>query len=742
MKNVNPFPGLRPFEAAESHLFFGREAATDELLRKLRTNRFIAVVGTSGSGKSSLVRAGMLPDLYGGFMVAAGSSWRVAVLRPGDAPIHALAEALAAPDVFGTASENYEMQTAITETVLRRGAPGLIEATRQARMVTQENLLVVVDQFEELFRFKQLSKAARAADEAAAFIKLLLEATRQDDYPIYVVLTMRSEYLGDCTQFRDLPEAINAGQYLIPRLTRDQRRQAITGPTAVGGTRMTPRLVQRLLNDVGDNPDQLPILQHAMMRTWDYWADDHEDGEAIDLHHYEATGGMEEALSRHADEAFSELADKDHQKIAERLFKRLTGRGADNREIRFPTRLADLVAVTGAPENKIVAVIDVFRREGRSFLMPPSDVQLSAETLIDISHESLIRIWRRLRQWVGEESRSAGIYQRLAATSALYKKKEAGLWRNPDLQIALAWHNRNHPNAQWAKRYHPGFADAVAFLNRSRVAARRRRSLITIIILIVPLLAIGYGANKLVGKLEGLKLAKQKILAEKREVLAEKQEVEAELDEKVAELNEIEDLADKKMNPANDWKTPEIKEMLEETSNTKKAEADDPPADKLKAEKPIKTSRRAKAELLTPAKQKVAETKTKVVKPEAVKPPAQPESAPVAQRGMSEFKAIILTCKNVSKLECVSAARMFPPGKVYAFTRIKAPNDATLTLRWYDANNNKLGERNLKIRKNLVNGFRTYAWKTIHEAGKYNVRLYKGWQEIERSQEFTIVAQN
>src|SRR2546430_12353890 len=101
MKKPNPFPGLRPFEADESHLFFGREAATDELLQKLQVNCFIAVVGISGSGKSSLVRAGMLPDLYGGFMTTAGSRWRIAVLRPGGVPIPALAQALAAPAVFG-----------------------------------------------------------------------------------------------------------------------------------------------------------------------------------------------------------------------------------------------------------------------------------------------------------------------------------------------------------------------------------------------------------------------------------------------------------------------------------------------------------------------------------------------------------------------------------------------------------------------------------------------------------------
>jgi hypothetical protein len=133
--------------------------------------------------------------------------------------------------------------------------------------------------------------------------KLFLEAIRQKSAPIYVVLTMRADYLGDCAQFRNLPEAINEGQYLIPRMTREQLRAAITGPVAVGGAcgdtgagKITPRLVNRLLNDVGDHPDQLPILQQALTRTWDYWAQHRKDDEPIDLHHYEAIGSMAKAL--------------------------------------------------------------------------------------------------------------------------------------------------------------------------------------------------------------------------------------------------------------------------------------------------------------------------------------------------------------------------------------------------------------------------------------------------------------
>ena len=321
---TNPFPGLRPFEFHETHLFFGREGQSAQLIAKLSTTRFLAVVGTSGSGKSSLVRAGLLPALFGGLMGKSGSRWRIAIMRPGNDPIGNLARALNESDGLSPAGTTpSSVRHAITEALLRRGSLGLIEVTCQAKLADRENLLVLVDQFEELFRVEQSTASQETENEKAAFVKVLLEAKRQRDIPIYVVLTMRSDYLGDCAQFWDLPEAINESQYLIPRLTREQRREVITGPVAVGGATITPRLVNRLLNDVGDNPDQLPLLQHALMRTWNQWQEEQHPSKPLDLHHYEAIGGLVDALSRHADEAYDELSET-QQQLAEQIFKCLT----------------------------------------------------------------------------------------------------------------------------------------------------------------------------------------------------------------------------------------------------------------------------------------------------------------------------------------------------------------------------------------------------------------------------------
>jgi hypothetical protein len=257
-----------------------------------------------------------------------------------------------------------------------------------------------VDQFEELFRFRQLAGASGPADDGAAFVSLLIAAARRREHPIYVVLTMRSDFLGDYARFRDLPEILNDSQYLIPRLNRDQRRAAIEGPIAVNGATIAPRLTQRLLNDAGEDPDVLPILQHALMRTWDAWKSAGALNRPIDLEHYFAIGGMAHGLAQHADQAYASLAPiPGAQAIAQTMFRSLCERGADYREIRRPTRLANLCEIARTDLPSMTAVIDAFRSDGRTFIMPGWPAKLEPGTVIDISHESLIRQWQTLRDW-------------------------------------------------------------------------------------------------------------------------------------------------------------------------------------------------------------------------------------------------------------------------------------------------------------------------------------------------------
>ncbi|MEO6663213.1 MAG: WD40 repeat domain-containing protein [Rubrivivax sp.] len=471
---VNPFPGLRPFNPEEAELFFGRDRQCDELVRRLAERRLLAVVGSSGSGKSSLVKAGLLPALEGGLLAAAGSRWRMAWLRPQDDPIRHLAQALIATGCYEIPGLETDAVEAVIETTLRRSSLGLVEAARLARLPPHENLLVLVDQFEELFRFADLAKERGAADDAPAFVKLLLEAAAQRELPIYVAITMRSDFLGDCARFRDLPEAVSTNQYLVPRLTRDELRSVITGPVGVRGARIEASLVQRLLNEVGDDPDQLPVLQHALHRAWDHWVSaggastgPEGAGRPIGESDLDAVGGMAQALSQHADEAYALLASDADRALAARIFKRLTEREPSNREIRRPTSVAELAAVAGVEPADVIRVAEMFRSPGRSFLMPPANVPLTAQQPLDITHESFIRQWGKLRTWVDEEAASRDTYLQLVYAARLNAACRGGLWGEPDLSRGRAWLQEAAPNPAWASRYGPGLDQALAFLGAS-----------------------------------------------------------------------------------------------------------------------------------------------------------------------------------------------------------------------------------------------------------------------------------
>ncbi len=507
----NPFPGLRHFEQKETHLFFGRDGQSKELLKRLQDSRFLALVGVSGSGKSSLVRAGLLPALYGGLMSSVESDWRIAVFRPGNNPIGNMARALITQAGFGSGDDRTDIEVAVAETTLRRGNLGLLELIRKAKkkvrsdgrpyLAENENVLIVVDQFEEIFRIieqydelvrvKQLSEgnsdhAGNVADgldyhpreEASAFVKLLLESTLKNkdgqyDENIYIIVTMRSDYLGETAQFWGMPERINEGQYLIPRMNRDERRKAIVGPVAVAGGSIAEPLVNQLLNDAGENPGHLPILQHALMRMWELAGRASQKNGGLNLSHYDQIGKLSGALSQHANEAFAELS-PEHQTLASKVFKCLTEKGLANREIRRPMSIAGICDVVGAKEPDVKIVVECFRKEGRWFLMPPPAVKLEPGTLIDISHESLISGWDKLSLWVNEEAESARTYKRLADTAILKELGAEDFYRGPALQLALKWRQENAPNAAWARRYHPEFDKAIAFLEGSLKDTQQR----------------------------------------------------------------------------------------------------------------------------------------------------------------------------------------------------------------------------------------------------------------------------
>jgi WD40 repeat protein len=441
---ANPYPGLRAFQPGESDRFFGREDQVEALVHRLATTPIVTVSGTSGCGKSSLVLAGLLRALVETGDDDEATHWRHVVVRPGNHPIARLAERLEAALSANPSETPDPMRVAALDGRLRLGGLALLEAVRVAALPARARVLVVVDQFEEIFRLKRMTDP----EEAAAFVKLLLNAADDPGTPVSVVLTVRSEALGLCAEFRGLPEAVNRGLMLVPRLTRDQRRAAIVRPAEVRGASVAPRLVQRLLNDVSDDYDDLPVMQHALARTWWRWARTSGGSRPLDLEDYEAIGGAARALSQHADEAADSLDAMLHP-LVPKVFRALTESVPEGPPIRRPLVFSTLCAIADAPREQVAAVVDRFRRADTAFVMPPPDTALDGDPVIDISHESLIRQWGRLRRWVAEEATARATLTRLIAAAHAWKRDEGNPWRGRDLERALEWQAATRPNAAW-----------------------------------------------------------------------------------------------------------------------------------------------------------------------------------------------------------------------------------------------------------------------------------------------------
>jgi energy-coupling factor transporter ATP-binding protein EcfA2 len=487
--SANPFVGLRPFESEESLLFFGRREQAIELLQRLHATHFLAVVGSSGCGKSSLVRAGLIPKLKAGFLVEERDVWRVATMKPGDAPLENMAISLL--DAVGVESSKANINETV-EAMNGEGAQAIITRLQTTLGSEDSNLLLLVDQFEELFRFALRDDDPVKRNEAEEFVALLLELAAQRDFPVFVVTTMRSDFIGDCDNFFGLPEAMNRSQYLVPRLTRRQRQEAIEGPIRLFGARINQRLLDRVLNDAGDKSDQLPVMQHALMRTWEDWQQSRED--AIDVQHYENVGTINEALSKDAEQALAGLS-ADETKIAERMFQALTDTDARGRRIRRPARLSEIEAITNATREQLLAIVERFRGNRRNFVNVYED-KLSGDVTIDISHESLIRQWGRLGDWVTAETDSRRTYLRITDAAVMYREGRAKLLRNPQLAYALNWRAQNQPTRIWAARYNADFDTAMAFLDKSR---RHHQVKSIALYVLIPVLVIGWaGAYTLV----------------------------------------------------------------------------------------------------------------------------------------------------------------------------------------------------------------------------------------------------
>lgn len=184
--------------------------------------------------------------------------------------------------------------------------------------------------------------------------------------------------------------------------------------------------------------------------------------------------GMQKALSVHANEAFNEL-NENQKRICEKIFKSITEKGDEGRGVRRPAKLSDIAVIANAPVAEVTEVVDHFRKTGNTLLMPPSNVKLEENSVIDISHESLMRIWVMLTKWVEEEAESVKMYLRLAEAAEMHQQGKSGLWRPPDLQIALNWQAEQNPSKIWGLRYHKAYERTMLFLDFSKRNLRESR---------------------------------------------------------------------------------------------------------------------------------------------------------------------------------------------------------------------------------------------------------------------------
>lgn len=533
-KTFNPFPGLRPFAPEESDLFFGRKGESEEVLGKLLKNRFVTVMGASGTGKSSLIYCGVLPGMRSIKSENSGG-WRIVSFRPGNDPFGNFTKSLS--EIGLTIPEGYGNHP--------EGITGMI---RDFLGESNDKVLLVIDQFEELFRYGSLG--VKDTSTAEQFIDSLVKAAGQSAVNVYTILTMRSDFIGECAHYQGLTQLINNSNYLVPHMGRENYREAIVGPVKYAGATIDPVLVDLLLDHIGERTDQLPVLQHAMMRTWTYWQELDEPERPISKSDYEAVGTMSDAMSLHANEAYEELSPRGKE-ICESLFKTITDKGSDNKGLRRPSGIATITSIAGCTNEELFGVVEKFRITSRSFLTPRENVPLNEESIIDISHESLMRLWDRLREWVDDEAASVQMYMRLSEASGLYQQGKTNLWRPPDLQLAINWREKHKPSLTWAQRYNPAFERAMVYLrtseqtfleeeeNKIRLQKRqiRRRNIVTVILATATLISMGFMLYAFVQKIAADRQTQLAIEAQKNETL---QRTLAQANEKLANDRKVE----------------------------------------------------------------------------------------------------------------------------------------------------------------------------------------------------------
>jgi WD40 repeat protein len=470
----NPFPGLRPFREDEALIFYGRNSHKDEVLARLNDAQLVFVTGPSGCGKSSLIKAGVIPALQAGLLTKAGYRWTSLQMRPGQRPLVSLATAFRSLQIEAAADG---AQGRGLDSMLAEEDAGLWLATEAIMPLRQAaasekapaRLLLLVDQFEEIFG-EQIQEPA----EVDRFVRLLVRFAERPHPNLFIIVTMRSDYLGQCANFEGLAESINRTQFLTPVLTPDELDQAIARPAEDYHGEVEPRLVERIIGDMRTgtayHADSLPLMQHALLWMWTKaWKgagksnpprppfDDNDPSTRLFWTVYQDNGGINGILDRHAEDVLGEAVgeSKERWRIAEIVFRRLSERDPEGRYRRSPTSAEELCSIAGCSGDELQQIIEPFEHPDVCFLEQRQS-EGTNEVLVDVSHESLIRQWNRAKAWADAEAEKVAKFRDLAHAALAWEahgRSHDFLKRRGELEVHNAWWQHEGPSRVWARRY-------------------------------------------------------------------------------------------------------------------------------------------------------------------------------------------------------------------------------------------------------------------------------------------------
>jgi WD40 repeat protein len=489
-----PYRGLEVFEEEHAEFFFGRSADVQRLLEKLKGTRFLGVLGASGSGKSSLVRAGLVPALNRGALTE-GGRWKVALMRPGAHPLDALSAQLVRLGVDAPMQQTLAELAEDPRTLRLAASLALTARSAPAR------LLLVVDQFEELFTH------CRDEHTRRAFLANLLEAASHPDGETTVLLALRADFYHRCGAYRELAQQLAASQYLVSPMQEEALREAVEEPARRVGLAFEPGLVATILHDVAGQPGALPLLEHALLELWRRRA-----GGMLTLAGYRDSGGVEGAIAKRAEQVFESL-EPGQQETARRMFLRLTQVGEGTPDTRRRVRRKELADAAGVAPA-LIQLVD-------ARLITTSRDEAAGEELVEVAHEALIRGWPRLQSWIDEDRDGLRVHAALREAAREWERlgrETSALYRGARVAAASEWRAANEESLNELER---DFLDASCASEQDELsrARRRARRLRVLAVTLGALLATAVGAG-VFAKQQADEARAQERLAQTQERLA------------------------------------------------------------------------------------------------------------------------------------------------------------------------------------------------------------------------------